>query len=220
MKLKDIEKKLKEENSQVKVPDVLARVKKAPINRLLTPPAQAFKKRLAIQLLCFAFILILAVMFTLVTMFFVPNAEKTHVVFLKLTVESEEGSVSYGLCMFDDNVQKACVLQQNDEYVMQDLGAVGGDIQTTLNGVYHAKDNDKVSICVIAVDDVDRKKTESIAQSAVAELYSHNLGLTTTFVGASAGKEDLQLFLQSQGVEVTDGENPSSLLQKLNALFC
>lgn len=219
MKLKDIEKKLKEENSQVKVPDVLARVKKAPINRLLTPPAQAFKKRLAIQLLCFAFILILAVMFTLVTMFLVPSAEENNVVFLKITVESGDESASYGLCLFGDRVQKACVLSKNGEYIMQDLSAVGGDIKTTLQDVYNAKDDDKVSICVIAVNEVDKKRTENNAQRAVAELYAQNQGLTINFQGASIGREDLAKVLQSQGVEVADGESSASLLNKLNLLF-
>lgn len=219
MKLKDIEKKLKEENSQVKVPDVLARVKKAPINRLLTPPAQAFKKRLAIQLLCFAFILILAVMFTLVTMFLVPSAEENNVVFLKITVESGEGSESFGLCLFGDSVQKASVLSKNGEYIMQDLGAVGGDIKTTLKDVYQTKDDDKVSICVIAVNDVDKKRTENIAQSSIAELYAQNKGLSIVFQSASTGIDDLAKFLQSYGVDVVDGESSASLMSKLTLLF-
>lgn len=219
MKLKDIEKKLKEENSQVKVPDVLARVKKAPINRLLTPPAQAFKKRLAIQLLCFAFILILAVMFTVITMLFVPSAEENGVVFVKITVENEDGNTSYGMCMFGDSVQKASILSVNGEYLLQDVSAVGNDIKSTLQDVYLAKDNDKVSICVLSGNEIDKNKAVDIAHSAIAEMYGDKQGLVIVGGGESACRKDLAKFLQSQGIDADESENTKSLIEKLNLLF-
>ncbi len=219
MKLKDIEKKLKEENSQVKVPDVLARVQKAPINRLLTPPAQAFKKRLAVQLLCFAFVLILAVMFTLVTMFLVPSAEENSVVFINITIQSGDDVTSYGLCTDGDSVQKAMLMSLNGEYVLQDLNALGKDIKSTIQDVYVAKDGDKVSICAISGNDVDKNRVESIANSAMAQICGLRQDCDIYSGSASSCKTELTKFLQSQGIDANTSESTTSLIDKLNSLF-
>lgn len=59
MKLKDIEKNLKSEHSEKGVPDVYARVKKAPLNKLLDgeTPIRAFQKQLVIRLLVIVLLL-------------------------------------------------------------------------------------------------------------------------------------------------------------------
>lgn len=63
MKLSDIEQNIKKEGGEIKVPDVLNKVKRAPINKLLSDktPAQAFKKRTATLILILT-LLILAVL--------------------------------------------------------------------------------------------------------------------------------------------------------------
>ncbi len=169
MKLKDIEHKLRSEQETVKVPDMLSRVKKAPLNKLLSgeTPAQAFKKKLAVRLLVTATVLLIAAVFCFAAMLlFTENGKANPHAYLSIKTSGE--GESYAIFVTGDLSKAACFDERTGE-------------QTSfyaLSALYDLKSTDKVEICAICED-------ASLASDLLGKLREELSGAYAGFNGAS-----------------------------------
>ncbi|MBQ3755092.1 MAG: hypothetical protein II867_02925 [Clostridia bacterium] len=126
MKIKDIEKNLKKEGEKVVVPDVYARVKKAPINRLLSDPVHAFKRKMAMRMLTFSVIILLVVAISLSAIWLTPkpgNYEEYG--YARVTINSDK---VYGFAVNNAGIVYAILLEKE-----------GGEVKTVANNNFNKK---------------------------------------------------------------------------------
>lgn len=148
MKLKDLEKKLKKEHEQIRVPDVYSRAKLAPINRLLTgeTPAQAFQKHLAIRLLFVVMVLLAVSLIALTAYGMNKNNSRGSVVsdaYCSVTVTNNGESVRYGL-VFDSTKAVKYVVNESDRTVINGDGNM--TLINAISALYVAKTGDEVVV--------------------------------------------------------------------------
>lgn len=167
MNFREIEERLKKERDEVGVPNVFPRVKKAPINRLLSSPSQAFQKQAAIRLLVFAFILFLAATIAMISMFSMPVSVKNDATYLCLNIQNYDGQYTYGLVIRGEKVEFACVETSPETAVQYSLNVNGKSIETAINEFYSAKTEDKISISVISDSDVAMNKTYALLEETL-----------------------------------------------------
>lgn len=152
MKLKDIEKSLKNEQGQIGVPDVLARAKKAPINRLLEgqTPLKAFNKSFASRLLWCATLLLVSVILCVAVYALLPKKSGTVCYgYVSIRIENADCIERYGLVVKDDASIALVVKENGNESDLPKIVAVASeDINYAIKEFYTAKQGDKVSICV------------------------------------------------------------------------
>lgn len=201
MKLKDIEKGLKNEQNSQKVPDVLQRAKKAPINRLLDgqTPLKAFDKQTAVRLLWCVMLLLVTAVLAIGAIALMPKGEREQVelCYVNITVESDGEITAYGMVVEDCETVAVFVLEkQNAEVVACDLQKKGDSVENAINDVYQAKIGDKVSICVLCDNDA------SILSTLVASVFEGDGIDVQTTVNTSQARADLKAFVGN--VEAND----------------
>lgn len=201
MKLKDIEKGLKNEQNSQKVPDVLQRAKKAPINRLLDgqTPLKAFDKQTAVRLLWCVMLLLVTAVLAIGAIALMPKGEREQVelCYVNIRVESDGEITTYGMVVEDCETVAVFVLEkQNAEVVARDLQKKGDSVENTINDVYQAKSGDKVSICVLCDNDA------SILSTLVASVFEGDGIDVQTTVNTSQARADLKAFVGN--VEAND----------------
>lgn len=148
MKIKDIEKSLKKENDKVIVPDVLDYVKATPINRLLTgeTPVQAFKKKLAVQLLLFTVIIVIAAFVSFAALAFVnPKDTVGPDAYCSFSIKGTD-SVRYGMIIGADGTVKLLVNETTDTAL---TAYTGYDLKSCIENIYQPASSDKISFCVM-----------------------------------------------------------------------
>lgn len=201
MKLKDIEKGLKNEQNSQKVPDVLQRAKKAPINRLLDgqTPLKAFDKQTAVRLLWCVMLLLVTAVLAIGAIALMPKGEREQVelCYVNIRIESEGEITTYGMVVEDCETVAVFVLEkQNAEVVARDLQKKGDSVENAINDVYQAKSGDKVSICVLCDGDA------SILSTLVASVFEGDGIDVKTTVNTSQARADLKAFVGN--VEAND----------------
>lgn len=201
MKLKDIEKGLKNEQNSQKVPDVLQRAKKAPINRLLDgqTPLKAFDKQTAVRLLWCVMLLLVTAVLAIGAIALMPKGEREQVelCYVNIRVESDGEITTYGMVVEDCETVAVFVLEkQNTEVVARDLQKKGDSVENAINDVYQAKNGDKVSICVLCDNDA------SILPTLVASVFEGDGIDVQTTVNTSQARADLKAFVGN--VEAND----------------
>lgn len=188
MKLKDIEKTLKNEQKQMGVPDVLARSKKAPINRLLDgqTPLRAFNKPLASRLLWCAMILLVTTILCFAVFMLMPEKpQSVNYGYISVTIESGADVDRYGI-VTDDELQVVIVVREmgNEEKISQVVNIANNSLDNAISGLYDTNSIDKVWICVYYASNESAQNAIDIAKNAFDELYEvENIEdvLTTSF---------------------------------------
>ncbi len=192
MKLKDIEKKLMSENSQVSVPDVCDRAKKAPINRLLSPPKRVFEKKLAVQVLCFAFVLLLMAIFTFITMWAIPKSNIKEAVFGCVMVDvDEDTTLTIGLFMRDGDVIVVSSTDGNSYGAASMSQFPTNDVKTAISAYYQTDLSDKVRFCAVGDDNEEVKRALNIIEGALIELGFDNASRVSSQTATMALMDNL-----------------------------
>lgn len=202
MKLKDIEKSLKNEQKQMGVPDVLARSKKAPINRLLDgqTPLRAFNKPLASRLLWCAMILLVTTILCFAVFMLLPRkSQGVNYGYMSVTIESGSDIDRYGI-VADDDLQVAIVVHEtlNGEKNYWVVNIDSNSLENAINELYVAKSIDKVRVCAYYSSNKSAQSAIDIAQNAFDELYEVEDAediLTTSF----GSEEDKAIWVESIG---------------------
>ncbi len=174
MKLKDITEKLKKEHGDVRVPDVLERARKAPVNKLLTgeTPVQAFRKSMAIRLLTMVLILLLAVAITLSAMWLTDEARAAKGCYVRIEIiRSVGGSERYAITAKGLIADGYFIEDVHNEVAPKKL-----DI-SSISELYEAKSGDKVRIYVACDDQELRRQWGATATSELGALYMGEVSL-------------------------------------------
>ncbi len=192
MKLKDIEKKLMSENSQVSVPDVCDRAKKAPINRLLSPPRRVFEKKLAVQVLCFAFVLLLMAIFTFITMWAIPKSNAKDAVFGCVVVDvDDDTTVTIGLFMRDGDVIVVSSTDGNSYGAASMSQYPTNDVKTAISAYYPANLADKVRFCAVGDDNEEVKRALNLIENALIEIGATDISRVSSQTATMALMDNL-----------------------------
>lgn len=202
MKLKDIEKSLKNEQKQMGVPDVLARSKKAPINRLLDgqTPLRAFNKPLASRLLWCAMILLVTTILCFAVFMLLPQkSQGVNYGYMSVTIESGSDIDRYGI-VADDDLQVAIVVHEmlNGEKNYWVVNIESNSLENAINELYVAKSINKVRVCAYYSTNKSAQSAIDIAQNTFDELYEIEAAedtLTTSF----GSEEDKAIWVESIG---------------------
>ena len=146
MKIKDIEKNLKKESDNVVVPDVYARVKKAPINRLLSDPVHAFQHKLAMRMLFIAVAILLVVAIALSAIWLTPKqgpAEEFG--YVRVTIN---GDTVYGFAINNSEIVYASITEKESGVVktVSNTACVNKNVADAINLLYTAQDGDEVNV--------------------------------------------------------------------------
>ncbi len=148
MKIKDIKERLKKEHEGYDIPDMLPRVKRAPLNRLLSgeTPAQAFRKELAVRLLVTATVLLIVAAIAFTAMILLPSHEKAKpYCYVSIEVQKEGETLNFGLVFSGDGRIVLLADESGQE------GATKMKI-VSISQLYQYGSTDKTSVCVICED--------------------------------------------------------------------
>lgn len=155
MKLKDIEKSLKKEHDGAKVPDVMRRAQKAPINRLLDGqrPLKAFDKQTAVRVLWIVMALAVTALLCFGALGIMGNGggDKVSCAYVRVSVENGGEITEYGIVI--EGVQNVALFvseKSGSTSPMKDLQKSGISLKNAITEVYQVKNGDKVSICVVS----------------------------------------------------------------------
>lgn len=183
MKLKDIEKSLKKEHDGAKVPDVMRRAQKAPINRLLDGqrPLKAFDKQTAVRVLWLVMALAVTALLCFGALGIMGNGggDKVPCAYVRVSVENGGEITEYGIVIEGvQNVSLFVLEKSGSTSPMKDLQKSGISLKNAITEVYQVKNGDKVSICVVSSNDdstlaSDLKDAFSSVGNSVTVL-SHN----------------------------------------------
>ena len=112
MKIKDIEKNLKKESEKVVVPDVYARVKRAPINRLLSDPVHAFQRKMVNRMLFIAFAIVIVTVLALSAIWLMPSkAGEEEYGYVRVSVGTQE---AYGFVVNKAGTVRASITEKSE----------------------------------------------------------------------------------------------------------
>ncbi len=183
MKLKDIEKSLKKEHDGAKVPDVMRRAQKAPINRLLDGqrPLKAFDKQTAVRVLWIVMALAVTALLCFGALGIMGNGggDKVPCAYVRVSVENDGEITEYGIVIEGvQNVALFMLEKSGSTSPMKDLQKSGISLKNAITEVYQVKNGDKVSICVVSSNEdstleSDLKDAFSLEGNSVTVL-SHN----------------------------------------------
>lgn len=197
MKRKDIEKSLKKEHDGAKVPNVMRRAQKAPINRLLDGqrPLKAFDKQTAVRVLWIVMALAVTALLCFGALCIMDNgtSDKVNCAYVRVSIENGGEITEYGMVI--EGVQNVAlfVLEKSGSTLpMKDLQKGGNSLQNAINDVYQCKSGDKVSICVVA-SNVD----ENVAQDLKAAFSRENNTVTLALSNDSRVIESLKEYAQT-----------------------
>lgn len=214
MKLKDIEKSLKNEQKQMGVPDVLARSKKAPINRLLDgqTPLRAFNKPLASRLLWCAMMLLVATILCLASFMLIPQkTQSVNYGYMSVTIQSGSDVDRYGI-VTDDELRVAIVVHErsNEEKKQQVIGITSNSLESAINGLYTAKTPDKVQICVYYDSNKTAQSAIDVAKNVFDELFEGE-DVQELFKTSFGSEEDKAIWIESIGGSVNTDMSANEL---------
>ncbi len=197
MKLKDIEKSLKKEHDGAKVPDVMRRAQKAPINRLLDGqrPLKAFDKQTAVRVLWIVMALAVTALLCFGALGIMGNGggDKVPCAYVRVSVENGGEITEYGIVIEGvQNVALFVLEKSGSTSPMKDLQKGGNSLQNAINDVYQCKSGDKVSICVVS-SNVD----ENMAQDLKAAFSRLDNTVTLALSNDSLVIESLKGYAQT-----------------------
>lgn len=174
MKIKDIEKNLKKESEQVPVPDVYARVKRAPINRLLSDPVHAFQRKMVMRILMFAFVIAIVVVIGFAAIWLMPNtASQEEYGYVRVAVNDLD---VYGFVVNKAGIVSASITEMTAgaDALVRHADLRGKSIAEAIEALYHAVLNDEV---VVSVHFDNYNTADMIATKAVGAVEMQGVEL-------------------------------------------
>ncbi|MEG1529549.1 MAG: hypothetical protein RR405_04260 [Clostridia bacterium] len=190
MKFSDIEKKIKKDAENIKVPEVLSRVKIAPLKSLGEgeTPARAFKKNFTVALLVLTLV-IFAVM--TLTLFVFGTSDKTKSIavsssYIGVVVENGTATTAYGIVT--NKLGEICAVtdETNGKRLSFNKNAT---VSATILSVVDLKDGDKVRVATL---NNNAKEAEKLVQDIAKEMAAGQTQVKITSKANDAEKK-LQL---------------------------
>lgn len=211
MKLKDIESKIKAEQDSVKVPDMLSRVKKAPLNKLLSgeTPAQAFKKELAVRLLVTATVLLIVAVFCFAAMLLFENGgEASPRCYISLRIQRGDATESYSVISSGDISSAVCINDATGERASF----------RAISALYALESTDKVSISSLCADNSVARDALSAFREELALTYPRfSLAAISIYVNSASDIQALRDRVSAFGV--SPSSDLSTLIDQLAGLL-
>lgn len=211
MKLKDIKSRLREEQAGVEIPDMLPRVKKAPLNKLLSgeTPAQAFQKKLAVRLLVTATALLIAAIICFAAMLlFSSEKQAGEHFYISLEIQKEGGSNSFSIVSTKDVSSAICV----DDVTGERCAC------TAISALYALNSGDKVTIAIIGENS---SKCATVLNSFKNELTSaygeFYLATVVTSVNSQEEIDALRSLVEQKGGDPSGGIK--ELVERISSLM-
>ncbi len=175
MRVKDIEQRLKKEHEQSRVPDVLARAKQTPINRLKDGqlPLKAFNRRDTVLVLWLAMLLLIVIVFALGTVLLIPSANASvEYDYVRVRIASDGNEKTYGVVLADMSDVVLLVLEKENSSSVMTLCSVGEkDVKLSISAVYLPKSNDKISVIAFG-DDSQASLSASVVADALRAIIA------------------------------------------------
>ncbi len=224
MKIKDIKDKLKQEEGQTKVPDVLERAKRAPINKLLTgeTPLQAFSRTLAMRLLVFATLLLVVAIFSLMAMWLAPThpAEQPYC-YVSVTVLQGEEELHFGMIAKSDGNVYLCCKEKRWSFAEKPAPMAFSSISE----LYQLKIDDKVYVRTISDDRALAKELEETTTSELRSSYyalpdfSPSGFVLNSAFASSVCRDELKEYLAALGKKVSADPSSQELIEAYLSLL-
>lgn len=229
MKFKDIEKSLKREHDDKRVPDVCARAKKAPLNKLLTgeTPIRAFQKRFAIMMLIFVLAIFVVIIVASAAMLFsTSDTDTSPDCYAVITVERRISEIETGesvVCY----TRLGLIVRSEYDIVTIAAEVRNGEISATpfasyssqINMFIRPKIDDKVSICVFC-DDITR--AYSVARNIandIDEIYADVDFKVSAICNDYSKKDGWTAYIESCGGILHGDENVAQIIKVYMSLF-
>lgn len=216
MKIKDIKNSLKNEQKQIGVPDVLARAKKAPINKLLDgqTPLRAFDKRFTLRLLWGALILLVTIILCFAVFMLMPSGTaKTTYAYMNITIQSGECADVYGLVVNEESKVVVLVHESGIEQDLPSTVSMSNDaLEYTLKELYDAKTIDKVRVCVFCSSDEAAQNALDVARDAFDDLFGEN-DVEDKFEARIANDSDKAAWLEIVANGVTEDASIDGIVE-------
>ena len=149
MKIKDIEKNLKKESETIAVPDVYARVKRAPINRLLSDPVHVFRHKMVMRMLVFACIILLVAALGCSAILLAPSRVTSEEFgYVRVVVN---GETVYGFVVNDAGNVLATITESDTHGVAPKAYSqyTGKNIEDAVDELYQSNLHDEVVVSAI-----------------------------------------------------------------------
>ena len=146
MKIKDIEKNLKKESEQVVVPDVYARVKRAPINRLLSDPVHAFQRKMVNRMLFIAFAIAIVAVIALSAIWLMPTKPgEEEYGYVRVSVGED---AVYVFVVNKAGTVSASITEKSGgaDALVRNEDVVGKTVGEAINALYSANPTDEVVV--------------------------------------------------------------------------
>lgn len=216
MKLKDIEKSLKNEQKQMGVPDVLARSKKAPINRLLDgqTPLKAFNKPFASGLLWCAMILLVAIILCFAVYMLMPRNETSSTCgYMSVTIESGESTDRYGLVADEDLSVLIVVHESGDTQGLPSVVQISNNtLEFALTELYANKSANKVCVCAHYSSNTHAQNAVEVARDTFKNMFAKT-DIEEMFEERIATEDDKSTLLEIVGSGVSEDMSVDEIVE-------
>ena len=216
MKFKDIEKNLKKESEQVKVPDVYARVKRAPINRLLSDPVHAFQRKMVMRMLFIAFAIVVVAVLGLSAIWLMPKtASEEEFGYVRLTVNDSE---IYGFVVNKEGVVSASITEMagGADAFVKNSACIGKSVAEAVKDLYVASPEDRV---VVSAHFDNYNTANMIAVQVVGAVETQGTSATVqTLICDVETKTKLVEYLNAHGRSASVGYKNLELAKRYAAL--
>lgn len=203
MKNKDLKKQLSNEYKKL-TPDVYEKVKRTPINRLLTidSPEQANRRRVALTLVCISFVILAVLVVSLFSYMIVP-AKKTityNYVYIHTNVEKPAPGTtkSYGAVIDDDTNSLICIINETDGTKLDIENKTIYDFATFLN----IEDGDTLSTSILATNEERNSSASMKINDILADFLTKN-SINANKVNTSLSISVLVSFIKINNPEST-----------------
>lgn len=197
MKIKDIEKNLKKESESIKVPDVYARAKRAPINRLLSDPVHAFQRKMVMRMLFIAFVIVIVAVVAMTAIWLTPNNSSVEEYgYVRITVNDD---FVVGFVVNKAGTVSASITEKSAgaETLVRNSETIGKSLAEAIELLYHAVADD----AVVVSSHFDNYNTASmIATRAVGAVETQGATVSiTTLICDLETRVKLVEYLTSHG---------------------
>ncbi len=226
MKLKDIEKSIRKESDNVRVPDVYSTAKRAPINRLLTgeTPIRAFEKKLATRLLAAVSVLLVVIAICMTVMWASRPAEQgTGQGYVSVRVDDGESEVRYSLVL-SANGEVLYAAKESDNYTAMELVDVcGKKPENAVSQLYQAKSGDKVTICVYYANAENARTLSRYLGDILKESYDSTMQKTVScYFNLASEKEHLVAFVNANiaTAQLVAGDDFATIVEQYCIALC
>ena len=197
MKIKDIEKNLKKESDNIKVPDVYARAKRAPINRLLSDPVHVFQRKMVMRMLFIAFVIVIVAVVAMTAIWLTPKTSSVEEYgYVRITVNDD---ALIGFVVNKAGMVSASITEKNAgvETLVRNSETIGKSLADAISSLYNVVASDSV---VVSAQFDNYNTANMIAMKAVGAIETQGEVVSvSTLICDLETKVDLVEYLNSHG---------------------